>query len=397
VTGLLGTLTVLVLSPWLSQFAFGNNDYTFAFVLLSITLLLRQLSSGQSVILQGMRKLEFLAKASIFGGTTALAISIPIYYIWSIDGIVTAILISSVLGLCISWYFANKIPIKKARVTIKEIFHEGRGMLQMGFIISLTSLISLGSLYILRVFISHQGGVAEVGLYNAGTSLILTYVGMIFTAMSKDYYPRLAGVAHDNKQAKRLINQQAEITILILGPLMAVFLIFIHWIVVLLFSQQFLAANGMVQYAAIGIFFKGASWSVAYVFLAKAASRLFFWSELIGNAYTLLFNLTGYYYFGLDGIGMSFLLSYAVYLCQVFVITKFLYDFSFTREFIRISTILLSIVVTCFFCVKFLPHPWPYAAGVPLICLSGWYSLKELDRRIGLLAILADLPGRFRK
>jgi O-antigen/teichoic acid export membrane protein len=252
-------------------------------------------------------------------------------------------------------------------------------------------------LYILRVFISRQGGVADVGLYNAGTSLILTYVSMIFTAMSKDYYPRLAGAAQDNSQAKRLINQQAEITILILGPLMAVFLIFIHWIVVLLFSHQFIAVNGMVQYAAIGIFFRAASWSVAYVFLAKAASRLFFWNELIGNAYTLLFNLAGYYYFGLDGIGMSFLLSYIIYLCQVFIITKFLYDFSFTREFIKISTILLSIAITCFLCVKFLPHPWPYALGIPLICLSGLYSLKELDRRISLITILAGLPGRLRK
>ncbi len=133
ITGLLGTGSVLVLSPWLSRFAFGNNKYTLAFVWLSMTLLFSQLSSGQSVILQGMRKLEYLAKANIIGAVAGLSISVPIYYLWRIDGIVPAIILSSITGLCISWFYARKIPTKKTEINIRETFAEGKEHAADGF------------------------------------------------------------------------------------------------------------------------------------------------------------------------------------------------------------------------------------------------------------------------
>ena len=62
ITGLLGAILVCILSPYLSQSLFGNYDYTVPFILLSVTLLLEQLSAGQKVILQGLRKIKELAK-----------------------------------------------------------------------------------------------------------------------------------------------------------------------------------------------------------------------------------------------------------------------------------------------------------------------------------------------
>lgn len=42
-TGVLGTLVTLILSPFLSEMTFGNEEYTTAFILISITLLLSTL------------------------------------------------------------------------------------------------------------------------------------------------------------------------------------------------------------------------------------------------------------------------------------------------------------------------------------------------------------------
>jgi O-antigen/teichoic acid export membrane protein len=158
-------------------------------------------------------------------------------------------------------------------------------MLQMGFMISLSGLLAVGASYIVRIFISRTGGVEQVGLYNAGFAIINTYVGLVFTAMATDYYPRLSAVAHDNRLCKQTINQQAEIAILILAPILVVFLTFINWVVILLYSRQFIAVNGMIYWAALGMFFKAASWSIAFIFLAKGSSKLFFWNELIANIY----------------------------------------------------------------------------------------------------------------
>ena len=252
-TGILGTLVTLILSPWLSLLTFGNKKYTLAFIWLSITLLFSQLTSGQNVLLQGMRKLKYLAKADLSGALFGLLVSVPVYYFWGVDGIVPAIILSSIFSLAIAWYFAAKIRITKIEITKQETVLEGKGMIKMGFMLSLSGLIGMGASYIVRVFISNAGGVEDVGLYTAGFAIISTYVGLVFKAMGTDYYPRLSGVANDDKQATLLINQQAEVAILILSPILAVFLIFINWVVILLYSTKFTAVDGMIHWAAMGM------------------------------------------------------------------------------------------------------------------------------------------------
>ena len=185
--------------------------------------------------------------------------------------------------MALSWYFARKVNIGSVKLGTRDTLSEGKDMLKMGFLLSLSGLIALAISYITRIYIRHSGGVEQVGLFNAGFMIINTYVGMVFTAMSTDYYPRLSAVAEDNQKAKELINQQAEIAILILAPILTLFLIFIHQAVILLYSQKFVAVNEMIQWAALGMYFKAASWSIGFILLAKGASKVFFWNELVSN------------------------------------------------------------------------------------------------------------------
>jgi O-antigen/teichoic acid export membrane protein len=269
ITGFLGAGVTLISAPWLSELTFGNKDYTVAFMWLSCSLLFSQLTSGQNVLLQGMRKLKYLAKANLLGSFIGLVISAPLYYYYDVEGIVPAIIITTLLSLGITSYFARKIKFDQIKVTSEETIFEGKGMLKMGFMLSLSGLITSGASYIVRIFISNTGNLEDVGLYNAGFAIIGTYVGLVFTAMGTDYYPRLSGVAHDNQKGTMLINQQAEIAILILAPILAIFLIFINWAVILLYSTEFTPINQMIQWAALGMYFKASSLSIGYVFLAK--------------------------------------------------------------------------------------------------------------------------------
>ena len=392
-TGLLGALITLVFSTWLSELAFGSKEYSIAFVWLSITLLLNQLTSGQNVILQGLRKLKYLAKANMVGSALGLLASVPMYYYWRLEGIVPAIIVTALFTFGVSRYFANKVKTQKVVVSLKEIRSEGKGMMLMGFMLSLSGIMVLGGSYVIRIFINGTGGVEEVGLYNAGITLVSTYVGLLFTAMETDYYPRLSVVATDNTKSTLLVNQQAEIAILILAPVLSVFLIFTDWIIIVLYSREFIAVNQMIHWAFLGMFFKVAGWVVGFIFIAKGASRLFFWSELISNLYLLGLNLLGYYLWGLTGLGFSFLLSYILYLTQVYLIAKTYYDFTFKNAFVKVFSIQLTLALICFATIRLLPVPWAYIAGIPIIVISTWYSFKELDKRLHL----RDLLNNYKK
>ena len=388
ITGLLGAVITFISAKWLSKLTFGNNEYTLVFMWISCSLLFNQLVSGQNALMQGMRKLQYLAKANMLGSFIGLVISAPLYYYYRIDGIIPAIILTSLFLLVITWYYAQKIQTGNDEVSSRETIFEGKNMLKMGFMLSLSGLMTTGASYIVRVFISNTGNLEDVGLYNAGFAIIGTYVGLVFTAMSTDYFPRLSGVAHDNKKANLLINQQAEIAVLILAPILTVFIIFINWAVIILYSKEFLVINDLVQWAALGMYFKAASWSIAFILLAKGDSKLFFLNELFVDIYMLVLNLLGYYFYGLSGLGISFLISYLLYFLQVFVLVNNKYQFRFSKEIYKIFGIQLALGILCFVITMFVPVPMAYIIGSPFIIISCWYSFTELDKRINIKGII---------
>ncbi|HCM59966.1 MAG TPA: O-antigen translocase [Bacteroidales bacterium] len=397
ITGLLGAVLTFFMSPLLSQLTFGNHDYAGAFRWVSVTLLFNQVSVGQGVVLRGLRRLQFLAKASLLGSLAGLLVSVPLYYFHGLKGIVPAIIVSSLLSLILTTYFSAKVKIGETAISFKKALWEGKEMIRLGFMLSLSGLIALGASYIVRIFISIRGGVDQVGLYNAGFAILNTYVGMIFTSMATDYFPRLSGVASNNSAARELMNEQSETGILILAPVLSAFMVFVNWIVLILYSSKFTAVNEMVQWAALGIYFKSASFSMGYIFLAKGASKLFMWNELAANSYILAFNLIGYTLAGLEGLGISFLAGYFVYFLQMFLVSKAKYEFRFSPAFIKIFLIQLSLGAACFTAVKALQPPFSYIVGTIIVMASLGFSYYGIRERIDLKAAVWEIKGRLSK
>lgn len=346
ITGLLGMIVVIALSPILSKSTFGNYDYTIPFIFLSITLLLQQLSAGQSVVLQGMRKLKHLAKSGVLGSFFGLIVSVPIYYFFGIEGIVPTLILSSITTLLLTWYFSKKIKIEKQKITSKQTFQEGKEMLKMGLVMSLNSILVLGVAYIVRIFIVRIGGTEEVGLYTAGFAIVNGYVGLIFTAMGTDYYPRLAGVNKDNQKCKEMINQQAEIAILIIAPIIMIFLLVAPYAITLLYSNKFTPITGFMQWAMLGMIFKAVSWSMGFLIIAKGDSRLFTKTSLFFNSVFFMNDILFYYLLGITGLGISFAINYFIHLCCLYIITKRKYKFTLNNKlFLYIPLFIVAIVL----------------------------------------------------
>jgi len=146
----------------------------------------------------------------------------------------------------------------------------------------------------------------------------------------------------------------------------------------------------------MGMFFKAASWSISFIFLAKGASKLFFWSELIANMYTLAINLLGYYLFGLAGIGIAFMVGYLLYFIQVFIISRYKFKFSFDSEFVKMFGFQVLLATVSFVAIKIISSPYNYLMGIMLILASTWYSFSELDKRIGLRSVIISAYNKYR-
>lgn len=390
ITGLLGLVIVACCSPLLSKASFGNYDYTIPFIILSITLFIDQLSAGQKVVLQGMRRLKDLAKCTAFGVTFGLVTSVPLYYWLGIDGIVPTFILNSICSLILSWFYSRKIKIEKIQITPIQTLEQGKQMLVMGVSMSLSGIFTTIVAYVLRSFIQGNGGVAEVGLYQAGFVIMTTYVGMVMNSIATDYYPRLAAINKNNDKCREAVSQQGEIGTMILAPMLTCCLVFMPFILQLLYSDQFLTANEYISWACLGMMLRFAAWVISFLFVAKAESKIFIVLELLANLTHLVFNLVGYKIMGLTGLGLAFSIQYFLYFITVYLIARKRYKFRFTSNFIRCYGIQLLLVIACLAIVMIFSGWLKYVLGCVVIVMSCFHGIKGLNQRMNLLGFVKN-------
>lgn len=396
-TGALGFSATLCLAPWLSEWSFGNRDYTWAFCILSLTVFLSAVSGGQLGLLRGMRKMKDMALATVIGGFLSLLIAVPLYWMYGVDGVVPAILGGAVATLLISWSFSRRVKLVSVCQSWRETFIAGKSMVALGILITVAGIVTQIVGWVIYVFVGRVGGIEEVGLYAAGWGITNQYVGMVFSAMGADYLPRLSGVRDDNGKIREYANQQAEIAVLILAPILVAFMACLPLVVWILFTNEFLAIIPFVQWMLAGMLLKAVSWSLGFIVLAKGESKVFLFTEVGIKFVSVPAYLLGYYYGGLVGIGMGFVLIYTVYTALMFCVCRSRYDFSFSRELVRVF-------VVCFFLVLvgFLPScvwgfPVAYFSGGLAFLLAGAYSLYELNKRMDLQAVALKVKNKFIK
>lgn len=387
-TGVLGTLLVIVFSKMLSIMTFGDSSQTFAFVLLAMTLMFKQLSVGQMVVLQGMRKMKLLAKANLCGNLFGLLFSIPLYYYLRIDAIVPSILITFLCAFLFSYFYSNNINIKHENVSTKLLLKEGKTIVKLGFMLTISCVLALLSTYLVQIYIGRNGGLEQVGFYNAGFTLLNSYVGIIFTVMSTDYFPKLASINSDNEKIRSSVIQQAFISIIIITPIIVLFLVFIPVIVKIIYTTKFDQIIPMVCFGILGMLFRAVSWSMGYILIAKGDSKIFIKTALGFNILSLIMNVLGYFFFGLEGLGISFCLYFLIHFIGLKIITKNRYNFYFDKDFYKIYFMCFLICIITFL-FRYIEIPiLKYSLMAMIVVVSLFFSLYQMNNKMNLIEML---------
>jgi O-antigen/teichoic acid export membrane protein len=390
-TGLLGVVVVVILSPVLSSTSLGNFRYTAHFCALSCVLLFTQLNSGDLVLLQGLRKYKYLAQASSIGITIGLFTTVPLYYLLGINGIVPALIINSIVTYLLGKYYASKIGISKLKLSIRESLNVGKSMMKFGFLLSLSGILVSGCSYILRSYISYVGGLAQVGLFNAGFAIAHTYVGMVFTAMSTDYYPRLAAVCRDNMKLSELVNRQSEVSLLIISPIIILAIIYTPLALNLLYSNEFILANDYVRWALVGMIFRTVTFCLGQVILAKGDTKVFSKTTFLFNIFFLLDDLIMFTLLGIEGLGISFCLNYLFNLVIVGIIASKRYNIRLNGSILKLFTLTFALIVTTILVSLYIDTDWMrLLTGSALFIISLGVSLYLLNVRMNLLEIIKN-------
>lgn len=384
--GIIGSITMLAMSPFLGKWVFGDISKWYWFAILSPCILFMNVYNGSYSILQGLRKVKLLAKSSIAGAVLGFVCSMPIFYFWKLDGIVPALIVLQLTTLAISLYLFRKANVPLCNNTTKKNYNIGLSALKLGIALSINSIFVEFTAFLIKLFVSNYGGVEEVGLFQAGWAINASYISVVFTAMAKDYLPRLSQVASDNNKVYQMIKQQGVMSILILLPLLAIMIVFVQLVVKILYTEEFMSITTMTICLLLGSLIKSASWSIAYVFIAKADKKAFLFNEILTRVIVVPFYIIGYYFLGLNGLGVAFLAEHVVYFIWIGVSSYRLYGFSYDKEFWTIFGLSFSILI--FLSLQQIYHQNNNMLSIVLLFVAILFSLYMVNKKINLLKIL---------
>lgn len=381
----LGATMTLLLSNNLSQVTFGSKNYTNSISILSLAVLINLLSTGRLTQFRAFRETKTIVRALFYGNLLGLTLTIPMYYYFGQNGIVPSLILVEFSTLLFVLIFRFKLTLPRVDISFRDFTKLSTEMLSLGLIISLSGIFTLSFNYALRIFISNLGTVSEVGIYSAGFALVNTYFGLIFTAMATDFYPNLVSLSGNHDEQYNLINQQSVIGIIVVSTLVVPMILFIKWLIYLFYSEEFLSMNLMIVFASAGMIFKAFGWAFAYLFLARSRTKIYFWSEFIFNIYTLLLNILGYYFYGLNGIGISYFVSYVLYALQVYYLSRVIFDLKLIYPLVYIFTVnFIAIVLALSLSLIVSQGVLYYIISFSLVLLLIFYNLFWINRLLDL-------------
>jgi enterobacterial common antigen flippase len=382
-TGALGSLSVMLLSPLLSQITFNSPDYTVDISLVGLTIFLGNLKGGQMALIQGNRRISDLAKLNIIGAISGSVISVLLYWQYGLDGIVPALVCLGITELMASWWFARKITITNVTMSWKESFGEAGGMARMGLAFMWNGLLIAVLAYLTRLIITQEIDLMAVGIFSAAFALSGMVVNFILGAMGADYYPSLTAISNDHKEMRVLVNQQTEIGLLLAIPPLVATLAFSPWIIKIFYTSDFSQSADLLRWFAVGCMGRVISWPMGFIILAKGLSKLFVVTESLINIVHLGLIIIMLRWFGIEGVAMAFPILYGIYILMILGVSRYLIDFKWSAEVLKILLI-LSIVTGIIFTVSLTVSLWVSTLiGAVFTVVLGVYCLQELSIRLG--------------
>lgn len=311
-TGLFGAVVVSALCVPLSMWFFDTPQRWWMFALLSAAMLLNALSGGEQALLQGSGRLKALLRANAWGAAAGLLVSVPLYRWCGLTGVVWSVILYAASGLSAAlWFRLRTIPVRSP--DSKELWKEGKGFLRLGMWMAVAAFVTNMAQMAFLAFLSGYSSLAEVGYYQGGVTLTVRYMGLIFTAMGMEFYPRLAANAFSARRTEIFVNHEAGVLLTVLIPVLILFMLMRRWIVLLLYQPEFEAMIPFISWAVISCVFKATSWSMAFVMLARGDGHMYVITESVDAAVGLALCTAGYLWMGLAGVGMAYIAWYMVY------------------------------------------------------------------------------------
>lgn len=366
--GIVGFAVMCALSPLLSRWSFGHSGKWWSFCLMGLVPLCGSVGAGYNAVMQGLRKFDSFARCGVVTAVGGIICAVPLLWFLRERAIVWVIVSYAMWAVGASYYYHVRLP--RISLPWKEIWMRGTGFVRLGALI--TAGLAIGQLfsYLFVLYLNSYADTSTLGLFQAGYTIINTYVGIIFTGMWVEYFPHLTAVIHSPRRVSTIVSHRIALLVWILVPVMALFIALDDLLVRIVYAESFLTMLPYITIGMAGMALRMTSWCVALTIVAKGDGHIYVITETISGLCCLIFNIIGYSFGGFPGLGAAYVLWYGVYLAISIIVYRRVYGFHLRGRVLQL-TLLATVFAVAAVGARYVLGWWaPLLLGVAVLPLA---------------------------
>lgn len=339
-------VVTLCCSPLLSLFSMGSVSCWWWFALLGLSVSAAIWSEANLGVVQATGSMRSLAVATVAANLTGTALAIPLYRLFGLQAVLPVYVLMYVLLAAWARGIRGRVyRVPRVRQTLREALRAASPMLRLGGFLTLAAVAERLGSYLFIIYMNRDASAGALGIYQAGFTVVGSYIGIIFTAISTEYYPRLASVSHSPMRLRVFVGQEFKISAWVLTLVVIVFVAADELVVRVLYSSEFMAMLPFLSMAICGVVMRAFSMCVAYVILARGDGRTYVATEAVSVVIGLALKIAGYRLGGFVGLGAAYVADQALYALLVWIVYRRRYGLTASAG---TSPLLLGATAVCF-------------------------------------------------
>jgi O-antigen/teichoic acid export membrane protein len=391
--GLAGMVILWLLRESVATWVFGDIAHADEVGWLGIGVLLSLLAGSQTALLQGLRRIGDLARISVISASCSAIVGVALVYQLGQAGVVWFVVAASAISVLVATYYSARLPRTQAASDWGAIGQHWKAMLKLGMPFMGASVLTLGTELAARSIILRELGLDASGHFQAAWAISMTYMGFVLAAMAADYYPRLSEAINDPLRARRLVNEQAEMALLLAGPVLLAMITLSPWIIQLLYADAFAPAGDLLRWQILGDILKVACWPMGFILLAMGRGGVFIATELAWNGAYLGAIAFGTQEWGLMVAGVGFAFAYSIYLLVLVSVTGKLIGYRpDRRNVIFMGVLLIAGGLTVYVAKE--STAVRLSVGLVTALPIGFWAARRVDHLIDVRSWLRQRLGR---
>lgn len=317
VASLLLGIILLGLATPISQWLFGTDDYAAVIRVLAAAQFALACTNLLMGLVNGHKRVHAFAIINGLGvvvGASGVALGC---IFWGIRGAMYGLIwmpVANILFL-VPWYFWG---LRFKLYDLLPVWDRVKTWQFLQF--SLMLLVSVFTMQMAQIVMRHiieaNNSWVQVGYWQAVSKISDAYLQFITVVLSSYYLPRLAELRHRHEIGKEVWSVY-KIAMPVLAALSVTIFLARDFIILLLFSPEFLPMKGFFPWQLMGDAFKVAAYIGAYVAVARASTKIYIAAEIFqaGMLVFLCYFFVGKY--GAVGASYAYCATYILYFIVV--------------------------------------------------------------------------------